>query len=374
MGSGRLLVCYRAPINRLNGDALRLWHLLEAGNADVIAFRADDNDRVRGRIVDPLPWRSLEVIDGPMGDWAGVVNAQVADRRPEHVVVHLSGALHQVDWIRDIAAPFNLNASDSYSLAYRRRFESLAKLRHPVAAAGALMRSRQWLAAERFIAVRAARCLVTSSADRAAFAGGPANVVAVGNGTDWTLAPPFYQVREPGKVIGFHGNLLWRPNMSGISYVCRHVLPLVRREIPDAEFHVAGGPLLPQTRPLAALPGVKFHGYVDDLRPMLSAVDVYAAPMVEGSGVKNKLLEAMAAGIPIVVNPRGAEGLDPGGRALVEVGENPAAMAASIVALLRDPARRAATSAAVRAHAVAHYGWESFARQYLENLAPAVPR
>lgn len=370
MDGGRLLVSYKPPINKLNGDDLRIWHLMNRGDADVISFKSRTSDMMRGMIDDPLPWRSIDVVETPVAEWAGIVNRRVAEQGISHLVVQLSGQLDQVRWLNDIRVPFSIHASDSRSLGYRRRLDTLSKLRQPVASAAAFIRSRQWLSAERAIAARASRCFVTSPTDRDAFAGGPANVVDIGNGTDWTLAPPLYHVRDHANVLGFHGNLLWPPNMSGIDFVCRRVLPLVRRDIADAEFRVAGGPLVPEARALGARPGVTFLGYVPDLRSVLAEFDLYAAPMFEGSGVKNKLLEAMAAGIPVVCNSLGAEGMDRVGRALFEIEETPEAIAGRIVALLRDPARRAEASAAVRGHAIAHYGWESFSRRFAESLAP----
>ncbi|MGE0666263.1 MAG: glycosyltransferase [Sphingomonadales bacterium] len=365
-----LLVAYKAPINRLDGGNLRLWHLFGGGQADVICFGRPASEPVRGDILDPLPWRSVEVLKARVDAWPSIVARAVAERRPSHIVVHVHARLDHIQWLRRIGMPFTIDYTDCYSLHYGRRLRSLSKWRRPISWTAALIRHRQWLAAERVMRRAAARTVLSGEADREAFAAGSADAVAISNGTDWTLQPPIYEVRDRARVLAFHGNIAWRPNFSAIEFVCRQVLPLVRREIADAEFQVAGGPLLPQTRPLAGLPGVKLLGYVEDLRQWFAGCDVYAMPMVEGSGVKNKLLEAMAAGFPVVANPRGAEGLDPAGRALLEIGEDAAGMARRIVGLLRDPARRAASSAAIRAHAVAHYGWETYARKYRDSLVP----
>ncbi len=372
-GTGRggpLLALYKAPVNRLNGNDLRLWHLLDGGEADVLCFAYPGSEPVRGEITDPLPWRSMEIeVIAPDG-WAAAVNRAVDRMRPSHLVVHVHSRLDHLAWLRGIVHPFNAHFPDCLSLMYRRRYAAMPKLRRPGAALAAGIRHRQWLAAEAEVAGRAARCILTGAADQDAFAGGVSAAVAVGNGTDWTLAPPVYQVRDNARVIAFHGNIAWRPNIAGIELVCRHVLPLVREKMPGAEFHIAGGPLTPDAYRLARLPGVVFRGYVEDLRGFLAGCDVYAAPMAEGSGVKNKLLEAMAAGMPVVINQLGAEALDAQCRSLIGIGDDAASMARLILDLLASPERRTAASAAVCSHARAHYGWPAFARQFRDTLAP----
>ena len=365
---GTLLIVYKSPIIRLSGNDLRLWHLLDSGRADVLAFQ-EASTTVYGRsITDPLPWRSIDVVNGEMNDWAGIANRAIEARRPARGVVNIYPVLGHVPWLSGIAFPFSAHFPDSLSLAYDRKLRATPVTR-PVSAAAAFIRRQQWRRAETHIARLAARCIVTGEADSHAFGGGRAPSVAIGNGTDWTERPPVYQLRDTGRVLGFHGNLAWLPNVSAVEFIGRHVLPLVRREIPDAGLEVAGGGNSPRIRAIAALPGVHLHGYVEDLASFLSQCDLYVAPMLEGSGVKNKLLEAMAAGMPVVANPMGVEGLDAAGRALVAIGPDAPAMARYIVDLLRSPDRRAQMSAAVREHAVAHYGWPSFARQFHDALA-----
>ncbi|MEN3976834.1 glycosyltransferase family 4 protein [Emcibacter sp. SYSU 3D8] len=367
---GPLLVAYKAPIHRLHGGDLRIWHLLGGGQADVLCFGRPTVEPVRGLISDPLPWRSVTVERlGPAG-WAAATSRAVERLKPSHLIVFIHGRLDHVAWLRDISHPFNAHYVDCRSLAYRRLAASLSPLRHPVKKGAAFIRHRQWLAAETRLAAVAARCILTGAADRDSFAGGGADAVAIGNGTDWTEAPPAYRSRDRGRVLGFHGNIHWHPNLTAIELVCREVLPLVRQVVPDAEFHIAGGPLTPSTRRLSELPGVRFLGYVEDLHDFMSRCDVYVAPMTTGSGVKNKLLEAMAAGMPVVSNPLGAEALDEAGRSLIGIGDDAPAMARLIVDLLASPTKRAEASAAIGNHARRLYGWGPVAQQFRDALVP----
>ena len=368
-GGGTLVVQEKPPINRLSGNDLRLWHLLDGGQADVLCFRWRTHDDLGREIVDPLPWQSFNQVSVEQRDWAQTVNRVVAEHGYRHLIINVYSDLRRVEWMRDIACRFNANFPDSISLLHRRKFQA-ASLGNPVEVAAAFLRYRLWVRAEARIARMAASCIVTGAADREAFAGGRASCIAVGNGTTWTASPPVYQVRAPANVLAIHGNMNWPPNVSGIEFMGREVLPLVRREIPDIELRVAGGPLDARVRALVGMPGIRMFDYVEDLRGFLAGCDLYVAPMVEGSGVKNKLLEAMAAGMPVVTNPMGAEGLDEEGRRLVAIGDDAPALAAHIVALLRSPDRRARMSDAIREHATANYGWSAVARRYRESLVP----
>ena len=84
-------------------------------------------------------------------------------------------------------------------------------------------------------------------------------------------------------------------------------------------------------------------------------VAVYVAPLVSGSGIKNKVLEAMSAGRPVVTTPKGAAGIGAGDG--VEVADDSGGVADRVVALLQDQGRRTAEGAAARRRVVAEFTW-----------------
>ena len=103
---------------------------------------------------------------------------------------------------------------------------------------------------------------------------------------------------------------------------------------------------------LRALPGVRVVADVPDLRPYLWGAAVYACPMESGTGIKNKLLEAMAAGAPAVATPLACQGLAVRDGEQLRIADTDADFAAALVAVLRDPAGWPAPRAAyVTAHA-----------------------
>ena len=156
-----------------------------------------------------------------------------------------------------------------------------------------------------------------------------APVVVVPNGVE--LGPePAGPADEP--VLGLHGVLTTVSNAATHRRLVERVLPLVRRSRPDARVHAVG-------------PGTA-TGEVVDLRAELASMAVYVAPVERAAGVKNKILEAMAAGLPVVTTPAGASGIGAGPG--IRVAGSDAALAGEVVALLDDPVLRRAEGAAAR--------------------------
>jgi glycosyltransferase involved in cell wall biosynthesis len=179
-----------------------------------------------------------------------------------------------------------------------------------------------------------------------------ARIVVVPNGVEPGPAPT-PPTEEP--VLGFHGALSTVANQDAANVLVREVLPRVRTELPDTRALVIGRDPPDDLRSDGAA-GIEVTGEVTDVRAHLDRVAVYVAPMATGTGLKNKVLEAMAAGLPVVATSRAMNGIGAG--AGVVVADTPEAMAAAVLGLLRDPARRAALGAAGRARVVEEFSWE----------------
>jgi glycosyltransferase involved in cell wall biosynthesis len=189
-----------------------------------------------------------------------------------------------------------------------------------------------------------------------------ANVVVVPNGVEAGPAPVPVTASPP--VLGFHGVFDSRANVDAATHLVRDIWPRVRAEVPAATVMLVGRRPNRDVRRLVG-PGVELRADVPDIRPCLSQMSVHVAWMTSGAGIKNKVLEAMAAGRPVVASEEGARGIGPGGGLLVAADTQVAA--SRIVRLLKGPAALNEASASARARVVDQFSWSANARR-IEQL------
>jgi len=143
-----------------------------------------------------------------------------------------------------------------------------------------------------------------------------------------------------GRAVLFTGTLWYEPNADAACWLAAEIFPQVRLEAPDATLLIVGDDPPDPVRALGRRPGVQVVGPVEDIRPWLAQAAAYAAPVRTGSGTRQKLLDAMACGLPVVTTRKGAEGLEvEDGRHLL-LAETAAEFRARILDVLRDEALR----------------------------------
>jgi glycosyltransferase involved in cell wall biosynthesis len=208
------------------------------------------------------------------------------------------------------------------------------------------------------------RVVVVSEEDRKALleVAPELTIEVIANGVDanafgWDGTP-----RDPG-VILFTGVMSYAPNVTAAEFLARTVMPRVRRAVPGARLLLVGREPSPAVRALEALPGVEVVGEVPDLRPWLSRAGAYACPMLTGTGIKNKLLEAMANGLPCVATPLALQGIaaKPGE---VMVGSTEGELADHLARLLIEPGLADRVGAAGHAYVRANHTWASMAKEF----------
>lgn len=190
----------------------------------------------------------------------------------------------------------------------------------------------------------------------------------VTNGVDTTHFAPDGRARDPRTIL-FTGAMGYAPNVDAAVFAATRVLPLVRETLPDARLVLAGRD---PSAAVEALRGehVTVTGTVPDLRPLLWECGAYLCPMRSGTGVKNKLLEALAAGAPSVATPLAVAGLgaEPD-QVLVAEGEHD--LAAALVRVLTDDTLR--ERLASRGWGIAaRLSWSAVAQEYERVYRTAV--
>ncbi|MBC7237443.1 MAG: glycosyltransferase, partial [Chloroflexi bacterium] len=129
------------------------------------------------------------------------------------------------------------------------------------------------------------------------------------------------------------------------------------RQRPEARFYVVGKSPHRRLQEIARSPGVVITGYVADILPYFGGADVYVVPIRIGGGTRLKILEAMAAGLPLVTTSLGIEGIEAvaGEHALVV--DAPKEFADAVLRLLADEEKRRSLGQAARELALQRYDW-----------------
>ena len=320
------------PLDR--GGHLRTFHLLRslaeahdvrlvtpcpAGNHQAIEALSDVGIRLCAVPAPPrVPWREMAAV------------AAAATRREPYVMYarHRHQAVHE-RLLREAAAeapdlwyldhldsfvyapaeaPFIVDCHNVYSEVARRTGEGSRRLLHRAYLAH---EAHLLTGAEERAAQAATAILAVSDRDARYFArGGCARVYVAPNGVDTAY---YRSVRRASTAtdptILFVGTLSWAPNVSAVQFLARVVLPQVQQRFPFARLRVVGADAPPEVMALQALPGVEIAGRVPDMRPHLRDAHLLAVPLDAGGGTRLKILEAFAAGLPVVSTAIGAEGL-----------------------------------------------------------------
>jgi polysaccharide biosynthesis protein PslH len=180
----------------------------------------------------------------------------------------------------------------------------------------------------------------------------------------------FSPTNEPvdQRTMVFWGRLNFGPNVQALEWFFQRVWPLVRAGVHDARFTIIGFQPTDAVRRLASVDGVTLMADVPDLRSIVCRHALVVLPFVSGGGMKNKLLEAAALGMPIVCTPAAASGLSATRDLPLAVESRADRMARQILGLWSDENRRRALGVAARDWVVEHYTWTATARKAIATL------
>ncbi len=201
--------------------------------------------------------------------------------------------------------------------------------------------------------------------------------IVISNGVDlakFAPLPPIttegqYNQREGSATVLFSGKMSYHANVTAALYLVNEIMPHVWATHPEIAVQIVGKDPPAQIRALATADAqratqgnrgkVIVTGTVPDLRPYLQQATIAAAPLLYGAGIQNKVLEAMACGVPVITTGQAAGGMraEPG-RDLV-VADSAEQFAAAIIRLVDNRTERRAVGAAGRVYVEAHHSWHA---------------
>lgn len=222
---------------------------------------------------------------------------------------------------------------------------------------------------ERVVARRAAGGCVIAALDRDAI--GVPELAIIPNGVDREAFVFHGGERDPATLI-FTGNMGYGPNVDAVTWFAVECWPALAARYPGLRFQIVGARPAPAVVALGRQPGIEVTGKVESMVPYLHRATIAVCPIRCGSGMQNKLLEAMATGAPVVTSDFANRGIGAvGGRDLAVAADGPEFVAA-VSRLLDDADLRGRQARAAETWLDATYGWPRHASALIELYASAI--
>lgn len=311
-----------------------------------------------GYLLDRLPYA---VAKYRSRDYRRLVDCALASGRFDALVCDF--LVPVVNLPRDLHLPSVLFTHNVEAEIWRRHTET-----EPRSWRRALLR-HQWQRMLRFEGDALSRfdtILAVSDADAATFRQlyspqrlAPIHVIQTG--VDASYFAPRADAIEPYRIV-FTGSMDWLPNEDAVLHFCRDILPLIRAKEPRVTLSVVGRNPTPAIARLAvAGSGIEVTGRVPDVRPHLGRAAVAIVPLRIGGGTRLKIFEAMAMAKAVVSTTVGAEGLPVTPGVHLELADDPASFAETVVRLLHEPSAREAIERAAHDLVTSRYDWQAVA-------------
>lgn len=400
-----ILMISRCPPYPLHlGDRLIIYHLARELNAvgvtlDLLAFAESAADHSLSQqqpytgyfrhvqLIDATPRPAPELARRALIPAArfptaapGAFSPQMWEMIAAHVAandydaVHLFGGIQVYEFHEPLAGlPTVITPYESYSLYTQRLLAQTATLRDRLSARFMHMAAQHF---ERWMFEPYDAVTVVSEPDAAELQrlDPSIDVRVIPNGV--ALSRFIHLRREPRpNHIMFLGNYEYAPNLDAALWLATEILPRVRAQIPEAHLQLVGNAPPPELTALTSA-HIEVTGRVPDVRPYYANAAVFVCPLRFGAGIKNKVLEALAMGCPVVATPLSIEGIRVSDGESVLLAQLADDLAAQVVRLLTDNTIAGQLGKAGRRVVAQSYSWQSVAARYQQlytEVARAAP-
>jgi hypothetical protein len=340
--------------------------MLEPGDAEHVEWprqycRSVDTFEPAGRWLTPLNLLSTHLVGHSLRGRLAL--KRLLDRRaPEWDVVHVEGGYAAGLIPGSLAPPKVLSLHDSWTLRCDEMLRCAQSLSERLFYHALRFHEPR---VERLMYPRFDACTVVADRDveEVRRTVPRARVELIPYGTDSEYFHPVPTTKTRGEMV-FHSHLGYAPNIEATLEFANEIFPLIRRQRPDAVFHIVGAQPGPRIRELTSRPGIRLSADLPDLREAVCGAELYVCAIRHGTGLKSKVLEAMAMQLPIVCYPGSTVGIacTPGTDILVA--QNPEEFAAHVLNVLENQRLGESLARAGRQLVEEKYSWDSRARDY----------
>ena len=282
------------------------------------------------------------------------INRLLSERAFDLIFVHCSSVAHYVQQVRHIPKILDFGDMDSHKWLEYAHYKPF-----PLSL-GYWWEGQRVLAQEKRLAQRFDFCTATTRAEWETLNGYGVtrNTDWFPNGVDGEFFAPTVEPYDPDTVV-FIGRMDYYPNQQCMFDFCAQVLPRLRAQRPTVKLQIVGADPPPAVRRLGEMPGVTVTGSVPDVRPFTTRAALTVAPLRIARGTQNKILEAMAMGVPVVTTTVAAGGVDALVGEHLLTADTPDQTCAAILRVIGDPNERARLAQAGRARVLSHHAWPS---------------
>lgn len=374
-----LFVCHRFPYPPNSGSKVRAFHMIrhlhrshEVTVASMLRSSVEEREAsglaahctryLSARVRNPFQaLRMIGRIPTVESSSSGFFHSASLDRqirdalareRFDLIVVHSSSVAHYVADVTDVPKILDFCDMDSQKwLAY-------AEIKPLPISLGYRLEGVKLQAEEKRLARQFATCTTATRAELGTLEGYGEGINAdwFPNGVDTEYFAPDGEGYDPDS-ISFIGRMDYYPNQQCMLDFCRDAWPRIRAKRTSARLTIVGADPSAAICRLGDLPGVTVTGSVPDVRPYLLRSAVMVAPLKIARGTQNKILEAMASGVPVVTSSIAARGVDAvAGRDLL-VADSPNMIADAVLSLMECPDERDALCHRGRSRVLSHHTW-----------------
>lgn len=375
-----LYVCHRFPFPPKRGGKIRpfnmIRHLSASGHqVTVCSLARSPEEAEEGRGIAPYcaafemaqvsdPVQTLRMVarlplakPSSMGYFYSAslrqrVRRLLSAQQWDLIFVHCSSVAQYVEQVRDVPKILDFGDMDS------QKWLEYANYKPFPLSLGYRLEGNKMLAAEKRLARLFDLCTATTRAEWETLEG-----YGTGVATDWfpngVDAEFFCPSDEPydADTISFIGRMDYYPNQECMARFCEQIWPVLRSRRPNVKLLIIGADPSPEMRKLGDLPGVTVTGSVPDVRPFVRQSAVMVAPLNIARGTQNKILEAMAMGVPVVTSRVAAGGVDAESVKHFLVADTCEEYSAAILRILDDPAERQRLAVAGRKRMLSNHAW-----------------